>query len=168
MLRLALSPPGFVTVTVTLPAEPAGLAATMLVLLFTVTLVAAVVPNITLAPARKFVPVIVTPVPPVVGPLLGLILVIVGGKDALYVKALDKLPLSPLGLITATLTAPAVFAGAVAVMELLLVTETLVAAALPKVTVAPETKFVPVIVTMVPPIVEPTVGETLLTVGGTA
>ena len=37
----------------------------------TVTLVAGVPPNVTVAPATKFVPVIVTAVPPAVGPLLG-------------------------------------------------------------------------------------------------
>jgi hypothetical protein len=48
-----------------------------------------------------------------------------------------------------------------------LTTTTLVAAVLPKVTVAPATKFVPVMVTAVPPTVDPLLGATLLTVGGT-
>ena len=48
----------------------------------------------------------------------------------------------------------------------LLTTTTLVAAALPNVTVAPVTKLVPVIVTAVPPPVDPLLGLTLLTVGG--
>jgi hypothetical protein len=43
----------------------------------------------------------------------------------------------------------------------------LVAAAEPNVTVAPEPKFVPVIVTAVPPVVGPLLGDTLLTVGAT-
>jgi hypothetical protein len=50
----------------------------MVVLFTTTTLVAAVPPKVTVAPAAKFVPVIVTPVPPAVGPLLGLTLVTVG------------------------------------------------------------------------------------------
>jgi hypothetical protein len=41
-------------------------------------LVAAVTPNITVAPDAKFVPVIVTAVPPVAGPLFGLTLLTVG------------------------------------------------------------------------------------------
>jgi len=53
-------------------------------------------------------------------------------------------------------------------MEVPLVTTTFVAGALPNVTVAPETKFVPVIVTIVPPTVAPILGETPLTVGDTA
>jgi hypothetical protein len=44
----------------------------------TVTFVAADEPNVTVAPLAKFVPVIVTDVPPAVGPLLGLRLVTVG------------------------------------------------------------------------------------------
>jgi hypothetical protein len=70
-------------------------------------------------------------------------------------------------LETVTVTAPAPCAGVVAVILVLLTTTTLVAAVPPNVTVAPAAKFVPVIVTAVPPAVEPVFGETLLTVGGT-
>jgi hypothetical protein len=56
----------------------------------------------------------------------------------------------------------------VAVIEVLLTTTTLVAAVPPNVTVAPVAKFVPVIVTAVPPAVGPLFGDTLLTVGITA
>ena len=58
-----------VTVTVTAPALPAGVVAVMVVLFTTATFVAAVLPNVTVAPAAKFVPVIVTAVPPAVVPL---------------------------------------------------------------------------------------------------
>ena len=75
-----------------------------------------------------------------------------------------KLPLCPL-TVTVTVTAPTVPAGVVAVMLVLLTTITFVAAAAPNVTVAPVTKFVPVIVTAVPPPVDPLFGLTLLTVG---
>jgi hypothetical protein len=51
-------------------------------------------------------------------------------------------------------------------MVVLLTATTLVAAAVPNVTVAPAAKFVPVIVTAVPPAVDPLFGDTLLTVGG--
>jgi hypothetical protein len=50
----------------------------MLVLFTTTTLVAAVPPNVTVAPAAKFVPVIVTAVPPAVAPLFGVTLPTVG------------------------------------------------------------------------------------------
>jgi hypothetical protein len=53
-------------------------------------------------------------------------------------------------------------------MVVLFTTTTLVAAAAPNVAVAPVAKFVPVIVTAVPPAVDPLFGVTLLTVGITA
>ena len=77
-----------------------------------------------------------------------------------------KFPLSPPGLITVTVTAPALPNGVVAVICAPLAT-TLVAAADPNVTVAPEAKFVPVMVTEVPPAATPLFGLTLLTVGFT-
>ena len=78
LVRLPLCPPELVTVTVTAPAVPAGVVAVMVVLLTTVTLVADALPKVTVAPAVKFVPVMVTAVPPATGPLLGLTLVTVG------------------------------------------------------------------------------------------
>ena len=70
--------------------------------------------------------------------------------------------------MTTTLTAPAECAGVVAVMEVELTTVTLVADDPPKLTVAPAEKPVPVIVTDVPPLVLPDVGEIELTVGAAA
>ena len=78
-----------------------------------------------------------------------------------------RLPLCPL-LVTVTVTAPVLPPGVVAVMVVLLTTVTLVAAALPNVTVAPDAKFVPVIVTEVPPDVDPLFGLTPVTVGTVA
>ena len=71
-------PPGVVTVTSTVPALPAGDTAVICVALFTVKLVAAVAPNFTAVAPLRFVPVIVTLVPPASGPALGEIPVIVG------------------------------------------------------------------------------------------
>jgi hypothetical protein len=76
-----------------------------------------------------------------------------------------RLPFWPF-TVTVTVTAPALPAGVVAVIVVLFTTTTLVAAAPPKATVAPEAKFVPVIVTAIPPAVDPLFGDTLLTVGG--
>jgi hypothetical protein len=134
----------------------------MLVLLTTTTLVAAALPKVTVAPEAKFVPVMVTPVPPAVGPLLGLRLVTVGWP--MYVNPLARLPLCPF-TVTVTVIAPALPAGVVAVRVVLFTTTTLVAAALPNFTVAPAAKFVPVMVTAVPPAAGPLFGLTLLTVG---
>jgi hypothetical protein len=51
------------------------------------------------------------------------------------------------------------------VIDVALTTMTLVAAAPPNVSVAPLTKLVPVIVTLVPPLAGPELGDTLATVG---
>ena len=71
-------------------------------------------------------------------------------------------------LVTTTLTAPAECAAVVAVMEVELTTVTPVADVPPRLTVAPAEKPVPVIVTDVPPLVLPEVGEIELTVGAGA
>jgi len=84
------------------------------------------------------------------------------------VKPLVRVPLWALGLVTVTLTAPAAWAGVVAVIEVALPTTTLIAAVPPKLRVAPVAKFVPVIVTLVPPLAGPEAGATLPTVGAGA
>ena len=130
-----------------------------------VTPVAAVPPKVTVAPETKFVPVIVTEVPPDVGPVFGLTEVIVGAGAVWYVKPFVSVADWLSGLVTTTLTAPAAWAGVVAVSCVELTNVTPVAAMPPKVTVAPETKFVHVIVTKVPPPVEPVFGLTAVIVG---
>lgn len=75
-----------VTVTLTVPAERDGAVAVIFVGLSTRTNVADVPPKATEGVPEKFVPLIVTDVPPAVGPDVGLIEVIVG----------TELPLEPL------------------------------------------------------------------------
>jgi hypothetical protein len=75
---IALVPPGVVTLTSTTPAIWAGEVMVILVLEFTVRLVPAVVPNLTAVAPVNPVPVIVTTVPPAVGPLAGEMAVTVG------------------------------------------------------------------------------------------
>ena len=70
-----------VTVTCTVPADSAGDTAVKEVADVCVTLVAAVDPNFTVAEEVKFLPVMVTDVPPVVGPEVGLIEVMVGAEE---------------------------------------------------------------------------------------
>ncbi len=65
------------------------------------------------------------------------------------------------------MTAPALPAGVVALICVPLTTTTLVAVFPPNVTAAPAANFVPVIVTAVPPAVDPLLGDTLVTVGAT-
>jgi hypothetical protein len=64
----------------TAPAEPAGAVAVIEVSLSTVKLVAAVDPNATALALVKCAPVIVTDVPPEIGPLLGETLDTVGAS----------------------------------------------------------------------------------------
>ena len=68
---VALVPPGVVTVTSTVPALPAGAVAVTCEALTTVTLVATFEPNSTAVAPVRLVPVIVTVVPPAVGPRTG-------------------------------------------------------------------------------------------------
>ena len=68
------------TVTLTVPADSAGATAVIEVAEFTVTLVAATLPKLTVSPDAYEVPVIVTDVPPAVGPAVGLTGVTVGAS----------------------------------------------------------------------------------------
>src|SRR6185436_8032896 len=81
-------------------------------------------------------------------------------------KPLVSVALWPLVFVIVTLTGPAACAGTVAVIEVLLTTVTFVAALESNFTVAPALKFVPVILTDVPPTVDPVLGETDVNVGG--
>ncbi len=74
---------GFVTMTSAGPAVPGGVVA-MIDVDVTVPTVAAAPPNVTVAPLAKSVPLIVTLVPPAVGPLVGNTDETVGGGT--YVK----------------------------------------------------------------------------------
>ena len=74
--------------------------------------------------------------------------------------------LVPYGVVTRTLAVPALPAGVVALIVVASTTETFVAAVPPMVTAEAPVRFVPVIVTLVPPRVVPLVGEMAVTVGG--
>src|SRR6202011_4007844 len=162
---LALVPPAVVTVTSTAPATSAGELAVIEVALFTVKLVAAVPPNSTAVAPVRFVPVIVTTVPPVVGPLVGLTAVTVGAGVTNVNWSAAVLALVPPAVVTVTSTAPAASAGELAVIEVALFTVKPVAAVPPNSTAVAPVRFVPVIVTTVPPVVGPLVGLTAVTVG---
>jgi hypothetical protein len=82
-----------------------------------------------------------------------------------YVKAFDSWPDCPPWLVTCTTTDPAECVGVLHVIVVALVTDTLVAAVPPKVTLAPALKFVPDTVTWVPPAAGPDPGLTAPTVG---
>ena len=158
-------PPGVVAVTLCAPAVPAGVTAVMEVELTTTTLVAAAPPTVTLLAPDKLVPVIVNAVPPDVGPLVGAMLVMVG-TGATYVNVIVCVD-DPLLVVTTTGFAPAVLLeGVLAVMEVALVTTTLVAGTPPMVTVvSPTAKLDPVRVIVVAPFMEPDVGAIEVRVG---
>ena len=77
-----MPPAVVVTVTSTTPAARAGEVAEIDVSLLKVTPVAGVPPKATVAPLVKLVPVIVTSVPPPMGPMLGLMLETVGATTS--------------------------------------------------------------------------------------
>jgi hypothetical protein len=127
--------------------------------------VAGVAPNETPVAPVRFVPVIVTDVPPPVGPLAGLIPVTVGATTWNVNWSAAPIAETPPGVTTVTSTPPATCAGAIAVMEESEFTWKLVAAVAPnKTTVAP-VKLLPVSAMLVPPPVEPLEGLKLLTTG---
>ncbi len=97
----------------------------------------------------------------------GLTPVTVGGGGGLYVNwSLVLVALVPPPVVTVTSTAPGVPAGAVAVMEPGLFTVKAVAGFPdPKSTVVAPVKLVPVMVTVVPPVLGPDEGLTPVTVG---
>ncbi len=149
-----------VTTIFTCPAVWAGVVAEMVVSFVAVKVVAFVPPKVTADAPVKPLPMIVTLVPPVAGPDVGLTLLTVGT----YANCVGEFAVPP-AVVTETVTAPAACAGAVAVICVALLTVKLVAGVLPKVTAVAPVRFVPVIVTLVPPVVGPDVGLMLVTVG---
>src|SRR5438445_6628508 len=77
---MALVPPAVVTVTSTVP-TPVGEVAVIWVALSTVKEPAALLPNLTAVAPEKLVPVMVTLLPPYIGPVFGLTLATVGGRN---------------------------------------------------------------------------------------
>lgn len=86
----------------------------------------------------------------------------------MYAKRPLPVPEMVFGFVTTTFTVPGPRAGVLAVSEVELPKTTLAAGTPPSVTVAPFTKPEPVMVTVVPPVTGPVVGEIAVTVGGTA
>src|SRR5581483_11872069 len=105
-LLVALVPPVVVvTLTLTTAALCAGATAVSLVAVTNVTDVAATVPNLTEAPDKKLVPLIVTVLLPAVDPAFGLRLATVGGGLNEYWSAVT-IGVVPPGVVTVTLTVP--------------------------------------------------------------
>jgi hypothetical protein len=156
------APPGVVTITVAAPAS-GGVVAVIWVALTTVNVGAATPSKVTaVAPVTKFVPTIITVVPPGVRPYAGVILVMVG--IAVYVYAFVPVAVPP-GVVITMVTNPNAWAGAVAVICVSLTTVRAVAAVPPRVTPVVPIRFVPVIVTLLPPAIGPAPGAMLVKVG---
>ena len=107
-------PLGVVTVTVTSPAEPEG-AVMLIVVAVSALMVARLGPKDTEVAPTRFVPVILTNVPAVVGPDDGEMRVIIGGVTYVYAPEVFTKP--PLPLVILTQVAPAVPAGITAVID---------------------------------------------------
>jgi hypothetical protein len=155
-------PPEPVSTTSTTPADFVGVCTVTEVALTLTIDEPAVPPNVTADVSVKLVPVIVTVVPPAVDPLTGDTESIVGVPT--YVKPLVSVA-EPPGVVKTTFTAPAACAGATTVTEVALTLVKVVPAEPSKVTAVVPVRFVPVIVTVVPPAVGPLEGEIPAIVG---
>jgi hypothetical protein len=159
-------PPGVMMTTFAVPAVPAGVVAVTDVSLTTVTLVACVPPMVTMVAPVKPLPVIVTEVPPAIGPVAGEMPANVGA-GAEYVNA--PVPVTaPPGVSMTTFAVPTVPVGVIAVIAVSLTTVTLVACVLPMITAVAPVKPLPVMVTEVPPAIGPVAGEMPANVGAGA
>jgi hypothetical protein len=161
---VGLVPPELVTVTSTIPLDSAGDLAEIDVGLVYTTDVPATEPKLTVEAAVNPVPVILTVVPPTVGPLVGLIKETVGVASYVNLSA-ATVPLVPPAVVTVISTVPALSAGDTAVIDVALLTVKLVAAVLPNVTPVAAVKPVPVMVTDVPPARGPAPGAIAETTG---
>ncbi len=150
-------PLGLVTVTLTAPAEWAGEVAVIWVSESTVKVVAAAVPKSTAVAAVKSVPVMVTEVPPAVGPAFGTTEPTVGSMKVNW--SAEEVAEVPPAVVTVMSTVPAALGGEVAVIWLSESTVKVVAAVVPKSTAVAVVKPVPVMVTVVPPAVGPELGR---------
>jgi hypothetical protein len=157
-------PPGVVTVTLTRPAAWAGDIAVICVAESTVKDAAAVAPKATAVAPVRSVPVMVTEVPPAVGPELGTTEVTVGGATKVNWSAALVAEVPP-GVVTVTWTRPAEWAGDIAVICMAESTVKDAAAVVPKATAVAPVRSVPVMITDVPPAIGPELGTTEVTVG---
>ena len=156
-------PPGVVTLILTVPAAWALVLATILVVPVTLKVVAAVVPNLTAVAPFSAVPVMVTDVPPTVEPLVAVNDVMVGAGTT-NVKFPVEVAVPP-AVVTLILTVPAACALVLAMILVVPVTLKVVAGVVPNSTDVAPFRLVPVMVTVVPPRVEPLVGVKLVIVG---
>jgi hypothetical protein len=158
-------PVGVVTVMSTVAAVSAGEVAVQVVAVEQLNDAAAVEPNLTAVAPVRLVPVMVTLVPPDVGPDVGVTSVIVGEVALVNVNlSAELVALVALPATTVTSTCPAP-AGDVTVICVSDVTLRLVPGADPKFTAVAPVKLLPLTVTLLPPATVPLVGLIPVTVG---
>lgn len=145
-------PPAAVRTTFAAPAALVGLTTVIDVALEFNIVVPASPPKVTVEVPVKLVPVIVTVVPPAIGPLDGETDVIVGASTNVKAESNDA---DPPAVVIVTAKVPAELAGVTTVTDVPLILPIVVPAVLPKVTAVVPVKLVPVIVTVVPPAVVP-------------
>jgi hypothetical protein len=164
---VGLVPPTVTTVTSTVSAASlAGDTAVIDVSLFTVN-PAGVSPKLTLATLMKFVPVISTSVPPLTGPLAGLMPDTVGIVTNVN-RSLGLVALVPPAVVTVMSIVPALDCGETTVIEVSPSKVKVAKEMLPKLTAVAPVNPVPMTVTLVPPEAGPVVTDRLVTLGGSA
>jgi hypothetical protein len=161
VVEFALVPPVVAAVTLMIPAACAGEVAVSFVADVYVTVPAAEEPKLTVDAGVNPVPVIVTTVPPVMGPLVGTIPVTAGTYANL---SFTDTALVPLGVMTVTSTTPAP-GGDLTVIVVLEDTTREVPAVVPNRTDVAPVKSLPVIVTAVPPAPAPLIAERWVSIG---
>jgi hypothetical protein len=163
-------PTALVILILSVPACSGLVLALIVCVLMTVKLAAVSVvvgPNLTTVAPMKFVPVIVTVVPPRVEPLVGVKLTMIGMPAVTNVKLAVEVAVPP-EVVTLIFTVPAACALVLATTLLVPVTEKLVAGVVPNVTEVAPFRLVPVMATVVPPLVDPLVGVNEVMVGAGA
>jgi hypothetical protein len=149
------------TVTALAPTAPAGAVAVTVLSEPIVKAVAAVVPKFTPRVPIKPAPVMVTTVPPAIGPDVGVMELITG--DGWKLK-LSELSVPPRVAILIG-TVPTRCAGVTASISVSLTTVKLVAGVVPNFTLVVPVRPVPVMATLAPPAVTPVVGNTAVGAG---
>ena len=148
-------------ITLTVPAALLGVVAVIVVSLTKTKLFAGVVPKVAAVAPVKLTPVMVTGVPPAMGPDAGVTRMLDGFPK--YVNVLDELLTIPAGVWMRMATVPAAWAGAFAVIQrpALRSVNILVAGMPSKVTCVALLRPVPLKLTRVAPEIGPYVGEIL-------
>jgi hypothetical protein len=153
-------------ITSTVPAASAGEIAVMDVGLVTVKLVAATEPNRTPVIPVRFVPVMMTDVAPLDGPLVTERPLTAGEADWNVYLSAEVNPDVPAVFVTVTSTVPGIPMGTTAVIEVLEFITYDAAGVVPNATPMTFVKFVPTSVILVPPAAGPDEAERPVTAGG--